>query len=333
MTRRVNDTLIMRQKTSRGSIAWRLLITLILAVCLIAISSSPVFALDFEDYLTLDYDIELSKTDVSESGVFYAIVEGTWTCKRNMLLRITEGYVIHHVVAEHQKSGTVVTLNPGYTINVEPFPDREGESTQFNAFVLLDFPAESEYGIYDVEIRIIEGKINTEKFGWLTVTSSLPSLEVIGTVTYASTASSAPSPVAPVNEADEVVVEEAPAAFTTSDLSIAPTEVDMGEEVTISVLVTNTGDLSGSYEVTLNIDGTAVATEEVTLAGGASERVTFTTTQDTAGRYSVTIDGLLGTFDVKLVPIKVLNWWAIAIIAGATAAIAVPLVIRRRRRA
>ena len=319
---------MMKQKTSKGSIAWRLLITLILTVCLIAISSSPVFASSFEDYLTLDYDIELSKTDVSGSGVFYATVEGTWTCKRNIPLRITEGYVIYRVVAEHQESGTVLTLSPGYTINVAPFPDREGESTQFSAFVLLDFPVESEYGTYDVEARIIEGKINTEKFGWIPVTSSLPSSEVIGTVNYASASAS------PASEAVEVVEAEAPAAFTVSNLTITPAEVDMGEEVTISVLVTNTGDLSGSYQASLNIDGMAVATEEVTLAGGASETVTFTMTQDVAGTYSVTIDGQSGTFDVRLVLTKLLmlNWQLIAIIAGATAAVAVPLAIRRRRR-
>jgi len=325
---------MMRQKTSKGSIAWRLFITLILAVCLIAISSSPVFAVAFEDYLTLDYDIELSKTDVSGSEVFYATVEGAWTCKRNLPVRITEGYVIYSVVAEHQESGTVVTLNSGYTINVEPFPDSEGESTQFSAFALLDFPSESEYGTYNIETRIIKAKLNTEKYGWFPVTSSLPSSDVVGTVNYTS-APVAPAPVAPVNEADEVVVEEAPAFFTTSNLSITPTKVGMGEEVTISVLVTNTGDLSGSYQVSLNIDGVAVATKEVTLAGGASERVTFTTTQGIAGIYSVTIDGLSGTFDVKLVLTKllVLNWRLIAIIAGATAAIAMPLAIRRRRRA
>ncbi|MBA7669384.1 hypothetical protein ES703_77514 [subsurface metagenome] len=129
-------------------------------------------------------------------------------------------------------------------------------------------------------------------------------------------------------------VIEAPAAFTASNLTITPSEVDIGEEVTISVLVTNTGDLSGSYEVILKVDGVAIATEEITLAGGASETVTFTTAQDIAGTYSVTVDGLSGTFGVKavVVPPKPINWQLIAIIAGVTAAIVVPLVIRRRRR-
>ena len=94
-----------------------------------------------------------------------------------------------------------------------------------------------------------------------------------------------------------------PAAFTTSALSISPAEVDIGEEVAISVLVANTGDLTGSYEVTLKIEGEVVDTEEVTLVGGTSQTVTFTTTKDVAGSYSVTIDSLLDTFTVKAPPV------------------------------
>ncbi len=76
-----------------------------------------------------------------------------------------------------------------------------------------------------------------------------------------------------------------PAAFVASDLSISPAEVDIGETVTISVLVTNIGDLTGSYEVSLKVDNVVVATKEITLAGGASQKVTFTTTKDVAGTY------------------------------------------------
>jgi len=88
-------------------------------------------------------------------------------------------------------------------------------------------------------------------------------------------------------------------AFVASDLSITPAEVDIGGEVTISVLVTNTGDLAGSYEVTLKIDNIVVASQEVTLDAGASEEVTFTTSKDVAGSYSVDVNGLGGSFTVK----------------------------------
>ncbi|MBA7641139.1 hypothetical protein ES703_48812 [subsurface metagenome] len=95
------------------------------------------------------------------------------------------------------------------------------------------------------------------------------------------------------------VVPVVPAAFTISSLTISPTEVDIGKEVTIGVLIANTGDLTGSYEVTLEIDNVVVSTKEVTLAGGTSQRVTFTATKDVAGTYSVDVSGLTGSFTVK----------------------------------
>ena len=90
----------------------------------------------------------------------------------------------------------------------------------------------------------------------------------------------------------------APAKFSVGDLSITPSTVETGDQVTISILVSNTGDLQGSYDVQLKIDGQAVETQSLTLTGGDSQTVTFTTTQDTAGTYSVTIDTRSGSFTV-----------------------------------
>lgn len=115
------------------------------------------------------------------------------------------------------------------------------------------------------------------------------------------------------------ITPPAPAAFTVSDLIITPTEVDTGETVSIGVLITNTGDLTGSYEVILKIDEVVIATEEVTLAGGASQEVTFTTAKDVAGTYTVNINDLSGTFVVKAAPVPptLITWWTIGgIIAG-----------------
>jgi len=68
-----------------------------------------------------------------------------------------------------------------------------------------------------------------------------------------------------------VVPPPVPAAFTLGSLTISPTEVDIGKSITISALIANTGDLTGTYEVNLKIDDVVVATKEVTLAGGASQ--------------------------------------------------------------
>ncbi|MFC2060789.1 hypothetical protein ACFLTZ_06900, partial [Chloroflexota bacterium] len=96
-----------------------------------------------------------------------------------------------------------------------------------------------------------------------------------------------------------IVAYTRPAAFSTSDLSVSPKEVGIGGRVTISVMIANTGDLTGSYQATLKVDKAVVETKEVTLAGGTSQKVTFSTTRDAAGTYDVAIDGLSGTFVVK----------------------------------
>jgi len=100
-----------------------------------------------------------------------------------------------------------------------------------------------------------------------------------------------------------VISYTSPAAFAASDLTVTPAEVNVGESVAISATVTNTGDLESSYEATLSINGVVVATEEVTLAGKASQEVTFTTAQSVPESYQVTIGELSGIFVVvKPVP-------------------------------
>ena len=130
--------------------------------------------------------------------------------------------------------------------------------------------------------------------------------------------------------------EPVPAAFTTSNLFISPAEAGIGETVTVSVLVANTGDLSGSYEVTLKVDNVTMATKDVILAGGTSQTVSFTTTGDTAATYTVNVNDLSATFTVKtpVVPVEPINWGRITgIIAGTAIVIGVIiwLVFRRRQ--
>jgi len=127
-----------------------------------------------------------------------------------------------------------------------------------------------------------------------------------------------------------------PATFVVSALDITPAEVDIGEKVTISVVVVNTDDAKSTHEVTLKIDEAVVATEEVTLAGGSSQTVTFTIAEDAAGTYAVSVDGLAGTFEVKAaLPAspQPINWWLIGGIAAAFVALVVFIgltLIRRR---
>ena len=65
--------------------------------------------------------------------------------------------------------------------------------------------------------------------------------------------------------------------------------------MTVSVLVTNGGDLAGSYQLALQVNGVAAETKEVTLDAGASETVSFALSPEEAGSYSVLGDGLSGS--------------------------------------
>jgi len=90
-----------------------------------------------------------------------------------------------------------------------------------------------------------------------------------------------------------------PATFSASNLRITPEQVDIGEEVTIRALITNSGDLKGSHLVELKIDDITVASRKVTLAGRASQEVSFTITARAAGTFRVAVNGLTGSFVVR----------------------------------
>ncbi len=124
------------------------------------------------------------------------------------------------------------------------------------------------------------------------------------------------------------------ATFDFANLSISPSTVDPRESITISAEVINRGGIEGSHTVTLLIDGEEEATQELTLAPGASDTVSFAVTRDEAGTYEVTVDGQSGSFTVTE---EEFPWWAVWLGAGvfllAVAAVAAYLLMWRRRRA
>ena len=90
-----------------------------------------------------------------------------------------------------------------------------------------------------------------------------------------------------------------PADFQLSNLEVTPSEVKAGEEVTVSVKVTNMGGQSGSTTLELLINQTIEETETVTLDEGASTTKEFTVAKQTPGTYNIEIGGLVDTFTVK----------------------------------
>jgi len=96
-----------------------------------------------------------------------------------------------------------------------------------------------------------------------------------------------------------VMASTKPAEFTISGLVFPSTPVGIAEQATISAMVANNGDVSGTTTVTLKINGTAVASKSVKVAGLESKKVSFSVVQGKAGDYKVEIDGLSGTYTVE----------------------------------
>jgi uncharacterized protein YfaS (alpha-2-macroglobulin family) len=104
------------------------------------------------------------------------------------------------------------------------------------------------------------------------------------------------------------------AAFTTSNLNVSSDSVASGGSITITVDVTNTGDVEGSRYVELKLNGAVEATQTVPVAGGVTREVSFAVTKRTVGSYSVEVDGQTASFTVTE-PLS-LPWLLIAELIG-----------------
>lgn len=106
--------------------------------------------------------------------------------------------------------------------------------------------------------------------------------------------------------------EEPTTKFKVSQLTVSPSQIELNQEVAISLEVANTGTKNGDYSLVLTVDGAVKSTTQVTVAAGTSQTVNFTLTGDTAGKHQVKVNGLVGEFEVikPAVP-PVINWWLI----------------------
>jgi len=80
-----------------------------------------------------------------------------------------------------------------------------------------------------------------------------------------------------------------PAEFELTDFAVSRTNPERNEAFSVKVRVTNSGDLAGTYQAVLTINGTDYATREVELSAGESQEISFNVTLDQPGVYSLGI--------------------------------------------
>ena len=89
-----------------------------------------------------------------------------------------------------------------------------------------------------------------------------------------------------------------PADLSVTALTVAPATVNPGGSVVINTEIFNQGDLSGSCDICLTMDGVKLETKNITLPGGESEEASFTITVDTAGEHHISVGNKLASFTV-----------------------------------
>jgi len=87
-----------------------------------------------------------------------------------------------------------------------------------------------------------------------------------------------------------------PAEFILGNMTINPSEAEIGKPITISVNVTNIGEQEGVYNLNLTINDVLEETRIIQLSGGNSTIVEFIVVKNNGGTYNVKIGDLAGIF-------------------------------------
>jgi len=250
-------------------------------------------------------DAEVSGLNESSLAIFY-YMDGAWHRCRNTGVNVDENFVWAYMY-EDEVTGSPTIIAP---ILAAAF---------FQVSDLTVTPSEVEPGD-DVSVSVLVTNVGEES-GNYTVTLTVDSVEEdTETVTLTGGASTSVSfTVSKTAEATysvavngltssftveipEITEPPEPAEFEVSDLSVTPSEIDAGDDVSVSMTVSNVGEESGSHTIEVKVDGVLVDSGTVTLDGGASTTVSFTVTSSIAGSHAVAVDGVSGSFSVRAPP-------------------------------
>ena len=101
------------------------------------------------------------------------------------------------------------------------------------------------------------------------------------------------------NNSVSVMVNDLAPIFIVSNLTANPTEVNAGQNVTISANIVNTGRASGNYSAVLYVNNTTVDSKDVYVDVGGNSTLTFSHSEIIPGNYTVELGGQTATYKVK----------------------------------
>lgn len=89
-----------------------------------------------------------------------------------------------------------------------------------------------------------------------------------------------------------------PAVFEVGPITLAPSMAMVGDRVMVIATVRNTGDLAGTYNAVLLIDGQKADSRDIQVAPGSSQGFSFQLSKNTAGNYNLSIGNSIAVLTV-----------------------------------
>jgi hypothetical protein len=184
-------TSVRREHSVRRFVASLLLTA---AACLAV--ASPAVALDFNpaDYFNLTYQpITFDKSQVAAGETFHANIRGRAVCNKNIPLPVSRATIVSQVTARSAAGGASYTLNPGFTIEINPFPDKAGDTFDIDESINLQFPLDASPGDYQVVWQIVQARA---KIGFIPtdVSDYIPPEQPMGSISVVSPAKTGAAP-------------------------------------------------------------------------------------------------------------------------------------------
>jgi len=132
---------------------------------------------------------------------------------------------------------------------------------------------------------------------------------------------------------EEPEPEPEPANIVYHSIAVSPSSVEVGNPVTVTVTLDNTGELIGIETVELYVNDVMEDSDTTSIVGGGTDSVTFQVTKDTAGTYTVEAGGETATFTVTEPEPEPTGFpWTYAVVGVVIIAVAAYLYMQQQKK-
>jgi hypothetical protein len=129
-----------------------------------------------------------------------------------------------------------------------------------------------------------------------TTTAVIPIITT--TTTTVATATTTSTPITSTTTTTTTTATPPSAIFNVKNLTVSPAEVKSGQQISVTVIVQNSGSVPGVCTVELKIDNLAADSKIVNLAAQTQDTINFTVSNAEIGAHTIDINGLEGKFTV-----------------------------------